>query len=299
VLRVVFFGSAGDYSAAHLCAIAEVHRVVGFFCALQSRGARGVAGRLLRSAGLRSDPCSLVARRHGIPRWFTDRSATGVAERMSSLAPEVICIAGYPWLLPASVWRQPPLGAVNSHGSLLPRHRGILPLFWIYYHDDRETGVTVHRVSEYADAGDVICQDAFPLARGFPVEQLSALNAERGSRMLVEALDAVSAGRSGISQDEARSTRAPMVCPGRAMVDFAWDVERVWHFLAGLFPWFVEPLRDPDGTPVGYGAVLGYERARHGQTPGTVRRAGAGWHLCCEGGVVSVGPAGSGRSRHA
>ena len=290
MLRVVFFGSAGGYSAAHLDAIARVHRVIGVFSALQSRGARRVIGRIVRSTGFRSDPCGVIASQHGIPRWWTNRQASTVAARVASLKPDVICIAGYPWVLPASVWRQAPLGALNSHGSLLPRHRGVLPLFWIYYHDDKDTGVTVHRVNERADAGEIMCREAYPLARGFSVERLSALNAERGSRMLMKAFDAVSAGVAGIPQDDTQATHAPRVRPGASMVDFTWDVERVWHFLAGLFPRFVEPLQDQNGACVAYGAVLGYQRAPHTQLLGTVRRAQVGWYLYCEGGIVMLGP---------
>ena len=290
MLRVVFFGSAGRYSATHLTALVAAHRVVGVFCALESRGARGVIGRILRSVGARSDPCTGIARDHGIPVRFTDRKSTDLAARVSSLAPDVICVAGYPWLLPATVWRLPPLGALNSHPSLLPRHRGVLPLFWIYYHDDRTTGVTVHRLDERADAGDIICQDAYLLARGFPVEQLNTLNADRGSLVLLQALQAVSAGRSGTPQDDQQSTRAPLVAHGASMVDPAWDVERVWHFLTGLFPRFIEPLHDSDGRPVNYSGVIAYERIAHDQTIGTVRRDSTGWRLHCVGGVVTLGP---------
>lgn len=289
MLRVAFLGSAGAYSATHLTALIAAHRVVGVFCGLHSRGLRGVASRLLRSTGMRSDPCTRIAIEHDIPVWF-DNHATGLQSTVSSLAPDVICVAGYPWLLPSSVWQSAPLGALNSHPSLLPRHRGVSPLFWIYFHDDKTTGVTVHRLDERVDAGGIIAQDAFPLARGLSVDALNVVNAERGSRLLLQAVAAVSDGASGTPQDEARATPARRVPPGATMLDPTWDVERVWHFLTGLFPRFVEPLRDADGRAVDYGGHSTYERSSHHLPIGTVRRDASGWRLYCTGGIVSLVP---------
>jgi methionyl-tRNA formyltransferase len=290
-LRIVFFGSLGAYSAAHLDALAKVHRVVGVFTALQSTGARRLVGRMWRALAFPSDRCGIIARRHGVPRWFTDRDATDVAARMLPLDADVVCVAGYPWLLPPGVWQQPRLGALNSHGSLLPRHRGILPLFWIYYHDDKETGVSIHRVNERADAGEIVCQEVYPLPRGFPVERLSAMNTERGSRLLLKALEAVAAGDAGVHQDETKATCARMVMQGTSMVDFSWDVERVWHFLAGLFPRFIEPLHHPDLGRIPYQGVIGYERVSHSISPGSVAPGAGGWHLFCAGGIVHLASA--------
>jgi hypothetical protein len=140
------------------------------------------------------------------------------------------------------------------------------------------------------------------LPRGFPVEQLNILNADRGSVALLQALEAVSAGQPGIPQDDQPSTPAPLVAPGTSMVDPSWDVERVWHFLAGLFPRFIEPLCDSDGTVVNYGSPISYERIDHDHTAGTVRRDSLGWRLYCAGGVVTLAPPGAShaeRNRHA
>ncbi len=290
MLRVLFFGGMGRFSAQHLAALAPAHRVVGVFVASAHDGARAQIGRWMRSVGLRSDPCGDVARHHGIPRWFAPRNPTSLQARVATLRPDVICVAGYPRLLPAAVCEIPALGAFNSHAALLPRHRGILPLFWIYYRNDAQTGVTIHRLSERADAGDILAQDAHALERGFPVETLNISNTERGSRLLLEVLNAAREGRlQPQPQDDALATTAPFVHKGSAMTDFRWDVERVWHLLAGLYPWFQEPLRDDAGAPVRYSAVLGYERKDHRERPGSVRRTAGGTTLYCEGGVVRLG----------
>jgi len=298
-VRLVFFGTDGPLSVHALRAIGPDHEVAGVVRATtkpvphpRAPTARGLFGGVARALGWRRR-ASLpgLARSLHAPLWET-RSGKDpeITARIAAVRPDLICIAGFPWLLGPEVLALPSAGALNAHAALLPRHRGPLPLFWIYYRDDRETGVTVHRVTEQADAGDILEQVTFPLPRGFPVEALNRLNAERGAALLRHTLTAVASGRAvARKQDERLATRAPMVRAGSRMIDFeTWEVERVWHFLAGLYPRFMEPLTAEDGTPVGYSGVLGYERGARGAAPGSVTRARHGFDLHCRGGWVRL-----------
>ncbi len=298
-MRLVFCGTDGDLSVHALRALGTDHEVVGVVRALrkpsgvsQPVSPLGVARGLARALGWRraSTLAGLAESLHA-PVWDTTSGKDpSITARIAAVRPDLLCITGFPWLLGADLLAIPGAGAINAHAALLPRHRGPLPLFWIYYHDDRETGVTVHRVTERADAGAILAQTSYPLPRGFPVEALNRLNAERGAALLAETVRNVAAGRAtGTAQDEARATAAPMVRGGARMVDFArWEVERVWHFLAGLFPRFQEPLASADGTPVRYTGVLGYDEGGELAAPGTATPARHGFDLHCRGGRVRL-----------
>ena len=54
--------------------------------------------------------------------------------------PEIGLCAGYSWLIPPEVLAIPRLGVVNSHPSLLPRHRGPYPFAWAVREGDKELG---------------------------------------------------------------------------------------------------------------------------------------------------------------
>jgi methionyl-tRNA formyltransferase len=179
------------------------------------------------------------------------------------------------------------MGAVNLHPSLLPRHRGPLPLFWTYHANDPVAGATVHYASEKFDAGDIIVQQNVPLPRGYPVDKLDADVAHCGAILLRSAVELLARGRAPRTpQDEATATYAPRVQAGIPMVDFAdWDVERVWHFLAGLCPRHCEPLIDRDGRPIAYRLVAGFERGAT-RAPGRIEAVDDGWKLDCQGGTV-------------
>lgn len=285
-MRVVLFGSGGAMPSAALQALAAKHSVVAVV-GPEGPSLRSKLGGLARSLGLRAaDPFLVAARNHHLPvikaRNGNDPS---VASQLQRLKPDLICIASFPWLLSEAIFSLPPLGAINVHSSLLPRHRGPNPFFWTYYHDDRTTGVTAHVVTCNADAGDILGQQSFPLPRGLPLGKLHDEISRRGAELLVEVADALERGNAPRTpQDPATATKAPRVSPGTPMVDFAnWPAERVWHFLGGLYPHFREPLA---GAP--YRAVVGFELCQHERGPGSVEAVPGGWRLYCLDGYVKL-----------
>ena len=286
-MKIVLFGTSTRFGLLAFQELATHGLVVAVVLSAPSR--RGLRELLL---GLRrKSPLESAARARMIPVIrLTDTNESAVAERLCSLRPDIICIAIFPRLIPREIIALAPLGAINVHPSLLPRHRGPLPLFWTYYADDRMSGVTVHHASQVFDAGDIILQESFPLPRAYPATKLNEDVGQRGAALLRSAVQALARGQAPrVVQDERAATVAPRVRPGVPMVRFdEWDVERVWHFLAGLSPRFREPLTDSEGRPVLYQTVTGFER-RCSNVLGSVEPIANGWKLHCRGGVVLLG----------
>jgi len=285
-VRVVLFGSGGTMPAAALQALSAKHSVVAV---VRPEGPswRSRIGGLAASLGLRAaDPFLVAARHHSLPVIKAHNgNDSNVASQLKRLRPDLICIASFPWLLSEEMFSLPPLGAVNVHSSLLPRHRGPNPFFWTYYHDDQTTGVTAHVVTREADAGAILGQQSFALPRGLPLGKLHDETARRGAELLVDVADALERGNAPRTpQDPTTATKAPRVGRGTPMVDFAnWPTERVWHFLGGLCPHFREPLA---GAP--YRAVVGFELCQHQRGPGSVEAVPGGWLLYCRDGYVKL-----------
>jgi methionyl-tRNA formyltransferase len=293
VLTVAFFGAGGEGTMAPLEAVAKHHRVVAVVRPLRSRSwIRGVVrSALIRSGFSTQAAMSTWARRRSLPLIdVVSGCDPNLASRLKELAPDVICVSAFPWLLGSEVLRTARRAALNVHPSLLPRHRGANPLFWLYFQDDRQTGVTVHRMNEFADAGEILGQYVFDLPRGFAVDLLYVKNATLGAKLLVQVLGDIETGTSKpVVQDESASTYAPRVAQGTAMVNFAeWDVERVWHFLSGLCPRRREPLRDAGNREVRYVSVLGYTPNDCQCAAGVAERASFGWNLFCRDGSVQL-----------
>jgi methionyl-tRNA formyltransferase len=255
---------------------------------------RPIAVRL----GLRSpDPLRRAIEDLRIPRLSCKRGSDAkLADSLRRLDLDLIVIASFPVVLSEEIYNAAHQGAVNLHTSLLPRHRGPLPMFWVYHEDDRETGVTVHQVTRHADRGNILAQARFDLPRGYPIQHLYDRSSEEGSRLLLEVLSRFKSGSvAGAPQDDRYVTNAPRLKPGVPMVDFqTWPVERVWHFLKGMYPQYSEKLSGPGGKSVSYSGVQGYAEERHEQPLGAVQPGAGGWRLFCRGGFVMLDADGGG-----
>jgi methionyl-tRNA formyltransferase len=108
--------------------------------------------------------------------------------------PDILCVACFPQILPASLLEWPRFGGLNLHPSLLPAYRGPAPLFWHFRNGEERAGVTVHIMDTRADSGDILLQEAFPLAEGTTGVALTRECARRGARLMVEALRGISTG---------------------------------------------------------------------------------------------------------
>lgn len=83
--------------------------------------------------------------------------------RFRGWAPDFIFSFYYRKMLPMGLLRTARLGALNLHGSLLPRYRGRCPVNWVLVNGERETGVTLHYMEAQADSGDIVAQRPVPI----------------------------------------------------------------------------------------------------------------------------------------
>ena len=289
-MRAVLYGSGSPLSIAALEALAPVATVVAVVMPAPRpvRGARSALRSFFsRRARL---PLHRAARQRGVPILMARPGPDPDLEAsLRRLEPDLVCVATFPYLLPASMLAIPRLCTLGVHPSLLPRHRGPAPLFWTYFHDDAEAGVTVFRVDTGEDTGDIVLQEAIPLARGRPGADLYAEIARRGGSLLARAVQAVEAGAAPrVSQDPARAMRDPVPARGVWRIDFErWGAERVWHFLRGVH--VRGPLlADARGRLVVHGGARGFRLQAPSGTPGRMERVPGGFRLHCRDGVVEL-----------
>lgn len=294
MLRIVFFGSGGDGTMVPLDTISHSHHVIAVVrpSRVQSwlhRTARSVLSRVGIGASAAMVRWASI---HEVPLLdATSGRDAELANQLKRLRPDVICVSAFPWLLDREILQTAGRAAFNVHSSLLPRHRGPNPLLWVYYHNDRRTGVTVHGMNERADAGAIFAQEGFDLPRGYPVDLLYARKASLGGELLLRVLEQVECGQArSTPQEETLASYAPRVPHGTKLVNFSeWNAERVWHFLRGLCPRRVEPLCDRSARQVRYQSVLGYTERDGGKAAAFVETTPFGWNLYCRGGSVQLG----------
>jgi methionyl-tRNA formyltransferase len=114
--------------------------------------------------------------------------------RVRALQPDFIFSFYYRSLLPASLLGCARGGALNMHGSLLPRYRGRAPVNWAILKGERETGATLHYMVERADAGDIVDQMSVPILQDDDARAVFAKVTVAAETILARSLPGLVAG---------------------------------------------------------------------------------------------------------
>jgi methionyl-tRNA formyltransferase len=92
-----------------------------------------------------------------------DPNGGEVVARVAACRPDFLFSFYYRQLLKAPLLSLAARGALNVHGSLLPKFRGRAPVNWAIIHGATQTGATLHYMTEKPDAGDIVAQSAVPI----------------------------------------------------------------------------------------------------------------------------------------
>ena len=106
--------------------------------------------------------------------------------------PDVLITYRCPFIIPKSIFEQTRLGAYNIHPSLLPKYPGLNPWEKIFHEKERESGVTLHQLTEHVDAGNIIFQSSFIIKESDTIET-SRNKADRVAAELVIKLTHIAA----------------------------------------------------------------------------------------------------------
>jgi len=189
-----------------------------------------------------------LARSAGIPL-LTMRSAddAALAQQLAALHPDVILVSCFPYQLPRGICSLASRGSYNLHPSLLPRYRGPAPLFWQFRHGETESGITLHRLTDRVDAGDIVLQVPVTLRTGMSGSEAEARLAHAGSQLILQALEALASGTLTCTpQDERLASYQPLPTADDFSLDPRWSARHAWHFICGTYERGM-PYRYPDG----------------------------------------------------
>lgn len=277
-LRVVFMGTP-DFAAASLAALLDAPdmEVAAVFTQPDKPKGRGMK--------LAPSPVKELALERGIAVYQpTGVRGEDALELMRSLAPDVLAVVAYGKLLPDALLAVPRLGAVNVHGSLLPRYRGAAPIQWAVLNGDRETGVTTMYLAHDMDAGDVIYQERTPVGEFETAGELFDRLAGMGAQLLVRTLRDIAAGTAPRTpQEHEKATYVRQLDKSVCPIDWTRTPREIVKHICGLLPW-------PVATMELRGTALKVYAAEYTDTvtalaPGKVVSAGrAGLEIACGGG---------------
>ena len=231
VLKIVFMGTP-DFAVPSLQALIDSpHEVVAVVC--QPDRGRG------RGKVLSPPPVKVLATDHGLPVLQPDSVRTDeFYQELQGIAPDLLVVVAYGKILPLRLLELPRLGAINVHGSLLPKYRGAAPIQWAVINGDAETGITIMQMDAGMDTGDILLVERTPIGpwetAGELFDRLSAM----GGATLGSAIDKLAAGLlTRQPQDHALATTAPMLNKEMGHIDWSLPATKLQSLIRGLDPW--------------------------------------------------------------
>ena len=155
--------------------------------------------------------------------------------KIAAWAPEVIFSFYYRNLLASEILAIPPGGAFNLHGSLLPYYRGRCPVNWVLVNGETETGVTLHRMVDKADAGDIIAQQVVPIAQSDTARSLYGKLCRQAAVLLDETLPLIKVGTAPrIPQDWQQGSYYGRRTPADGRIDWNWPASRIYNLIRAV-----------------------------------------------------------------
>ena len=177
-----------------------------------------------------------------------------IAPLLASVEPDLVVCMGFPWKIPPEALAVPHLGWLNGHPSLLPRHRGPLPIAWAIRAGDEETGFTIHRMDAELDTGPILAQRRFAIGEYEPPDVFYPRIGPIGMEALAEALERMATGDEGTPQQQGGSYES-FFAEEDAWLDLSRPAAEV-HRLAWAWRYAMAPggargaLLELDGAPV-------------------------------------------------
>ncbi|MFV2196948.1 methionyl-tRNA formyltransferase [Nocardiopsis sp. LOL_012] len=223
-LRIAVISSGpAEFSTVHAACADSGHRPVAY-----------LYGRSLRSGGPNlGDAGETAASIVGaLPRGMDlllPGSVDGLARLLEGYRIDLLIVFGFAWRLPRSVLDIPRHGAINVHVSMLPQYRGPAPLLWAIRNGDPTGGITVHRMDEDFDTGNILAQrDGIPLADDITWANYCTEAMPVVYDLLRASLDRVVAGHPGEPQEGSEATYAGFMEEGFAAIEWS-DAARTIH----------------------------------------------------------------------
>ncbi|WP_174185907.1 methionyl-tRNA formyltransferase [Nocardia barduliensis] len=217
-----------------------------------------------------SDSVEELAREHGIPVHLTERADAATIDLVKRAEPDVIVVNSWYTWMPAELYNLPPHGTLNLHDSLLPKFTGFSPVLWALISGATETGLTVHRMDEGLDTGDILVQRSIPIGPTDTGTDLVLRGMELIPGALGEALAALDSGTAvWRPQNKAERTYFHKRSERDSRIDWTWQAEDLERFVRALSAPYPRAFTHYRGERVEVLAARVSE-ARYGGTPGRV-----------------------------
>ena len=233
-LRIVFMGTP-EFAVASLKALVENgYNIVGVVTAPDRPSGRG---QKMHQSDVKQYAISC-----GLPVLQPEKlKDENFLEALKSLNHDIQIIVAFR-MLPEVVWKMPPMGTFNLHGSLLPHYRGAAPLNWAIINGDKETGVTTFLLKQEIDTGNILFQEKIQIGPDETIGELHDALMGIGANLVLKTVDALAeVNVSPLAQDilviDPERLHAPKIFKENCLIDWEKQGIVINNLIRGLSPY--------------------------------------------------------------
>ena len=232
-MRVLFLGSP-EFAVPSLKALLDSsgYEVTGVITQPDRKAGRGHR--------LTPPPVKVVASEFGIAvhQFSRIRNNPQVSELLLQQKPEMMVVVAFGQILPPEFFEFPPYGTLNVHASILPKYRGAAPVAHAILNGETETGVSIMRIDEGMDTGDVLTQKTIPISDSVTTGELETVLASEGASLLMDTIDGYLSGRIGLKpQSQEGVSYAPRISKNDARISWNEAASKVHDLVRAMNPW--------------------------------------------------------------
>lgn len=228
--NIIFFGNT-KYS---LIGAKIIHEALGLTQIVT------IPDRANRRGRLTPSPLKIFGIEKHIPVMEINKLDDAAIEHIASLRPDFLVVEDYGLILPAKLLATPKQASLNIHHSLLPKYRGSSPAPTAILSGDKITGVTVMKMAEKVDAGDILAQKEYEMKPDETTDSLLTVLNKLGAELIIPIIkDYESVSKRATIQDESKATFTKMMKKEDGFIDVTNPPEaaKLDRMIRAYFPW--------------------------------------------------------------
>ena len=230
-MKIIFFGTS-DFAKTILGKLMDTtHEVVSVVTKPTPSKGRGMKSI--------PDLVELLAKDRNLKiLQFDNVNSDDAISELKSFNADIFIVVSYGQILKESVLSIPKLYSVNIHASLLPKYRGASPIQYALLNGDKETGITIIRMDETLDGGDIILQKEIKIDSNDYIENLSSKLSLLGSEAIIEFLNMQESKRIDFKkQDNNNVSYAPKIKKEDGLINWSKKSYEIVNQIRALSPW--------------------------------------------------------------
>lgn len=191
-----------------------------------------------RDQEVKSSAVKIFSEKNKIPVFQPDKFDSATIEEIKLQKPDMIILAAYGKIIPASILKIPGFGVLNAHASLLPKYRGPSPIQNALLNGEKETGVTIMLIDEHIDTGDILGQKATAIDKNETASELTKKLAKVSSKFLIEILPQwIERKIIPKKQDDSLATLCQLIKKSDGKIIWSDDAESIHNRCRAFNPW--------------------------------------------------------------